>query len=233
MKHPQNWTDLLAAAAVGGLVLFLAMPLTGHGSELASDTKLFLEGQALSLPGDVEITVGDPDPRLNLAECQRYEPFIPNGARLWGRTTLGVRCVEGASWKVFLPVQIKVFGPTPVAARSIARGAALGPDDVRMERVEWTQWPAGALATADQIEGRVATRTLVAGEPLRRDLLRSPAVVQPGEAVKLVLTGASFVVATEGKALTVASDGQAVQVAVSGGRIVSGIARPGKLVELR
>jgi flagella basal body P-ring formation protein FlgA len=144
-----------------------------------------------------------------------------------------VRCVEGASWKVFLPVQIKVFGPTPVAARSIARGAALGPDDVRMERVEWTQWPAGALATADQIEGRVATRTLVAGEPLRRDLLRSPAVVQPGEAVKLVLTGASFVVATEGKALTVASDGQAVQVAVSGGRIVSGIARPGKLVELR
>jgi len=163
-------------------------------SALSIDTHLFLDRQALSLPGDVEITVGEPDPRLNLAPCLRYEPFIPAGARLWGRTTLGVRCVEGATWSVFLPVQIKVFAPAPVAARSIARGQAIGPDDVRFERVELTRWPAGALAAADQLDGKLAARAIVAGEPLHRDLLRTAPLIVPGDPVKIVFSrGEEFV----------------------------------------
>lgn len=226
-------SELLLGALAWAAAMVLTTPLPAHGSELSASSKLFLDSQLTSLPGDVEITVGEPDPRLNLAPCARYEPFIPPGARLWGRSTLGVRCVDGANWSVFLSVQIKVYGPAPVAARSIPRGQAITAEDVRMDRVEWTQFPAGALATPDQIEGRLATRSLIAGEPLRRDFLRAPPVVQAGEPVKLVFTGASFVVATEGKALSGASDGQAVQVAVPNGRILSGIARPGKLVELK
>ena len=202
-------------------------------SELADGTRLFLDRQVLSLPGDVEITVGEPDPRMNLAQCLRYEPFLPAGTRLWGRTSLGVRCVEGATWSVFLPVQIKVYAAAPVAARSIARGQALGPDDVRFDRVELTQWPPGALATADQLDGRLATRTIAAGEPLRRELFRAAPVVLAGDPVKIVFSGAGFLVSTEGRALTLAGDGQAVQVAIAGGKIISGIARPGKVVEIR
>ena len=223
----------------GAAIVAIACALAGGtcfaigASDLVSDTKLFLDSQALSLPGDVEIIVGELDPRLNLAQCLRYEPFIPTGARLWGRTTLGVRCVEGASWSVFIPVQIKVFAPALVAARSILRGQALVPDDVRLERIELTQWPPGALAVADQVDGRLATRTIVAGEPLRRDLLRTAPVVVPGDPVKVVFSGQSFTVSTEGRALTLAGDGQSVQAAVAGGRILSGIARPGKVVEIR
>jgi flagella basal body P-ring formation protein FlgA len=227
------WATIGPMGFVIGLVLLLTALRAADASEMANDTKLFLDRQALSLPGDVEITVGEPDPRLNLAECRRYEPFIPNGARLWGRTTLGVKCVDGATWSIFLPVQIKVFGPAPVAARSVARGQALVPDDVRIERVEWTQWPAGSLAGAEQVEGRIATRTILAGEPLRRDFLRSAPVISPGDTVKIVFTGSSFAVATEGRSLTVAAEGQTVQAAVASGKILSGIARQGKVVELR
>lgn len=231
----------LRSAALHLLVVFVALfaafaagrSAATPPSPLADQTRLFLDRQALSLPGDIEITVGDPDPRFNLATCARYEPFIPNGARLWGRTNLGVRCVEGATWSVFVPVQIKVYAPTPVAARSIARGQPIGPDDVRMDRVDITQWPPGALAGADQLEGRLATRTIVAGEPLRRDSLRSPPVVVPGDPVKIVFAGGSFEISTEGRATTLAADGQAVQASVPGGKILSGIARPGKIVEVR
>jgi flagella basal body P-ring formation protein FlgA len=202
-------------------------------TELASDTRFFLDRQALSLPGDVEITVGELDPRLNLAQCLRHEPFVPPGARLWGRTTLGVRCVEGATWSAFIPVQIKVFAAGPVAARAIPRGQAIGPEDVRLERIELTQWPPGAIAAADQLDGRLATRTIAAGEPLRRDLLRTAPVIVPGDPVRIVFSGQSFTVSTEGRSLTVAGDGQSVQAAVAGGRILSGIARPGKVVEVR
>ena len=227
------WATIGPIGLVLGLLLLLVALHAADASEIANDTKVFLDSQALNLPGDVEITVGEPDPRMNLAECKRYQPFIPNGARLWGRTTLGVRCVEGASWNIFLPVQIKVFGPAPVAARSISRGQPLLADDVRMDRVEWTQFPVGALLGAEQIEGRIATRAIVAGEPLRRELLRAPPILVPGDPVKIVFNGSSFAVATEGRSLTMAAEGQAVQVAVTGGKILSGIARAGKTVEMR
>jgi len=224
----------IAATVVAVACAFTSWTCFASGaSALADDTRLFLDRQALSLPGDVEITVGEPDSRLNLAQCVRYEPFVPSGARLWGRTTLGVRCVEGATWSVYIPVQIKVFAPAPVAARAILRGQALGPDDVRIERVELTQWPPGALAAADQLDGRLATRTIVAGEPLRRDLVRTAPIIVPGDPVKIVFSGQSFMVSTEGRSLNLAGDGQAVQAAVAGGKILSGIARPGKVVEVR
>lgn len=218
-----------------GLTLLVALALaaaSASGSEIADQTRVFVEG--LPLAGtDVEVVVGEPDPRLSLAACRRYEPFVPPGARLWGRTSLGVRCVDGAAWTVYLPIQIKVYAEAPVAARPIPRGQVLAADDVRHDRVELTLYPAGALSGGEAIEGRIATRTIAAGEPLRRDLLRAPTVVRPGDAVRVVADGSGFAVATDGKALTTGTDGQSVQVVVAGGRVVTGIARPGSLVEIR
>lgn len=201
------------------------------GSEIAERTRLFVEG--LALPGaDVEIVVGEVDPRQTLAPCRRYEPFVPTGARLWGRTTLGVRCTEGATWTAYVPMQIKVFAEAPVAARPIARGETLTSEDVRQERVELSAYPTGAFAGV-AAEGRIATRAIAAGEPLRRDLLRSPPVVQAGDLVRVIADGNGFAIATDGKALTAGTDGQTVQVAVASGRVVTGTARPGRIVAIR
>ena len=86
-------------------------------SDLANRMKLYIDQQLLPEGMDVEVSVGEPDPRIVVAACQRFEPFVPSGARLWGRTSLGMRCAEGATWTVFLPVQIKVYAPAPVASR--------------------------------------------------------------------------------------------------------------------
>jgi flagellar basal body P-ring formation protein FlgA len=226
-----DWLGAAVAVTIA-VCIFASGGSRAGSSELASDTRVFLDRHTLALPGDVEVTVGEPDPRLTLSPCLRYEPFVPNGARLWGRTTLGVRCVEGATWNVFIPVQIKVFAEAAVAARSIARGQTLGADDVRLERLELTQWPQGAIATPDELEGRIATRTIVAGEPLRRELVRAAPVMVPGDPVKVVFNGPHFMVSTEGRSLTLAGDGQSVQAAVAGGKTLVGIARAGKIVEV-
>jgi flagella basal body P-ring formation protein FlgA len=44
-----------------------------------------------------EIELGELDSRLRLAPCAKVEPFLPPGARLWGKTRLGLRCTEGPS----------------------------------------------------------------------------------------------------------------------------------------
>ncbi len=221
---------IAVAAVMLSLLAFAAVPARAE-SEIAGRVRGLLE--ATSLPGgaELEIAIGDPDPRLQLAPCRAYEPFVPTGARLWGRTSLGVRCTDGASWTIYLPTQIKVFAPALVAARPLVRGQPVTSEDVRLERIELTAHPAGVLGARDPLEGRTLTRAMAAGEPLRRDLLRAPNILHAGDLVRVQAGGAGYAVTTEGKALAAAVDGQSIQIAV-GGKVLHGVARPGKVVEI-
>lgn len=201
-------------------------------SEIASGTRVFIEQQLLP-GGEVEVAVGEPDPRLQLAPCARFEPFIPPNAKLWGRTSLGVRCVDGANWTVYLPVQVRVFAPVLVASRALPRGHVLGPDDARPERLDLTQLKAPALGADDGVQGLVAARPIAAGEALRRDIVKAPPAISAGDAVRVVIDGPGFAVATDGRALSAAADGESARVATANGRVLTGVARPGKVVAVR
>jgi flagella basal body P-ring formation protein FlgA len=181
----------------------------------------------------VEVAVGEPDPRLTLAPCAKMEPFVPQGARLIGRTSLGVRCVEGANWIVYVPVQIKLFVDAWVAARPVPRGQVLDAEDVRLEHIDIAPLNGNAVLPDMPLIGRTALRALSPGEPVRRDALRAPRVVQPGDAVQVVALGTGFAAQSPGKALTAAADGQTAQVALPSGKVLAGIARPGGIVEVR
>ena len=70
----------------------------------------FLRVQTRGLPGTVTFHVNGIDSANNLPPCEAFELFLPTGARLWGRTTVGVRCAAGANWSLFVKVQVKVEG---------------------------------------------------------------------------------------------------------------------------
>jgi flagellar basal body P-ring formation protein FlgA len=220
------------AFAVLALLLILVCDGARAGSPLAEGSRAFVERQIVP-GGEVEVTVGDPDPRLDLAPCRRFEPFLPPAARLWGRTSLGVRCVDGANWTVYLPVQVKVFAPVLVAARPLPRGHALTADDVRAERLDLASLGTGAYGAEEPVDGLVASRPVAAGEPLRKDFVRPPPVLAAGDPVRIVFEGRGFAVTTDGKALSAAGDGQSARVVTAAGRVLSGTARPGRIVEIR
>lgn len=71
-----------------------------------------------------------------------------------------------------------------------------------------------------------------AGQPLRADWLRAPVAVQQGQIVKLFARGNGFSVSHDGRALATAQSGQTVQIRTGSGQVVSGVARPGGLVEV-
>jgi flagella basal body P-ring formation protein FlgA len=83
-----------------------------------------------------------------------------------------------------------------------------------------------------QAIGRTPTVSLAAGTPLRLDTLRSKPVVQQNQAVRLVLNGNGFSVASEGRAIGSAGEGQVVQVRTASGTVVSGTAKAGGMVEV-
>lgn len=207
-----------------------AQPLQ-TATAIQSAVSEYLAAQTGGLPGQVENSVGSLDPRLALPACPATEVFTPPGARLWGRTNVGVRCASPA-WTIYVPVTVRVTGTYLVTARPLAPGHVMTVTDISAATGDLTLLPAGIAQDPAQVLGRSLAGSLAAGQPVRTDGLRAPLVIQQGQAVKLVSKGRGFEVTAEGKALTQGLLGQVVQVRSPSGQTVSGIARSSGIVEV-
>lgn len=189
---------------------------------------------AARLGSDVrlEVTIGALPSGLQLAPCAHIEPFLPSGARLWGRSRVGMRCIDGAHWSVLVPVTVKVFGPAWVASRPLPALQPIALDDLHQAEVEWTRESQGVATDASQIDNHVLMRPIGVGQPIPLAALRMPQVVGQGDPVKVLGQGRGFAIQTDGIALATAQDGQSVRVRIESGRILTGTARAGRVVEV-
>jgi flagella basal body P-ring formation protein FlgA len=224
---------LHALIAVAALVLLSAAPglqaqeaPTGLAADLESQVRQFaLDGShpAGATAPRIEVSIGSLDPRLRLAPCQRIEPYLPTGMRLWGKARIGLRCVEGTSkWNVYLPVTVRVFGPGLVASNGAAVGAVLGAADVMTAEVDLAEDNSAAVTDANLAVGHAVTRTLKPGQSLRQSDLKPRQWFTAGDTVKVVAQGPGFSVSGEGQALTNGTEGQTARVRIDNGRVVSG-----------
>lgn len=213
------------------LLLFPVICLA-QTSTLTNTLDDFIRTQTQGLPGKVSYTITPLDPRTQLAACSAFEPFIPPGNRLWGRTTVGVRCLGPATWTVYIQVQVNVTGNYLISARAMPAGYVLGPSDIVSRSGDLSALPATIITDEIQAVGKTLKNGLGAGQPLRNDQLLAPWAVQQGQTVRTISNGPGFSVSSDGKALNNAVEGQIVQVRTSSGQTVSGIARAGGTVEI-
>ncbi|MYN26104.1 flagellar basal body P-ring formation chaperone FlgA [Duganella levis] len=192
----------------------------------------FLQVQAGGLPGQVTVTVGAIDPRMQLAACPDPQAFFMPGARAWGKTTVGVRCATPATWTVYIQANVTVVGEYIAAAAPLVQGQPIDANQLTVLKGDLTMLPAGIATDASQVIGRSASVSLPPGTPLRLDTLRSKPVVQSGQLVRLVSSGSGFSVSAEGRAMSTAGDGQVVQVKTGNGQQITGIAKTGGMVEV-
>lgn len=203
---------------------------TAQDAALLHDSQQWLDAAVSNLrPSDtvplrMSVEVGQLNSRLTLASCAKVEPFIPVGSQLWGKTRLGVRCLEGTSrWTVFLPVTIKAFGPAWVVKSNVSPGTVLTEDDVMEAEVDWAAERSPILGTPAQWVGQVASRSLSAGQALRQGMTRAAQVFQAGAQVRVVAQGVGFEISTAGQALSAGYVGQSARVKMDNGRTMSGI----------
>lgn len=181
-----------------------------------------------------EILFGSLDSRLKLAPCARIEPYLPPGTRLWGRSRVGLRCLEGAvRWNVYLPVTVKAWGPGWVIKRPVPAGSVLAQEDAEMAEMDWAEQPYAVLANPERWVGQQAAYALQPGQAIRQNMVRPVAAFGPGAQVRVSSVGAGFQVVVSGEALTAGVPGQSVRVRLSGGRIVTGTVRDGQTVDVR
>ena len=229
------FTSLPAATAIALCVL----PGTSQGQQQRQDTaairqtvEQFLRVQTAGLPGQVNISAGNVDARTNLPQCAAPEAFMPNGSRLWGKTTVGVRCTTPSPWTIYVAATVRVIGEYMTTAAPLVQGHLVGPNDLTKARGDLTMLPPGIITDAGQAVGKTIAISLPSGAPLRSDSLRVQPAVQQGQSVRVITSGPGFQVSTEARALNNAAEGQVVQARTASGQVVSGIAKAGGVVEV-
>ena len=187
-----------------------------------------------AMPGQrIAVEVGAPDARLRLAACQRTEPYLPDVARLWGRSRVGLRCLQGHSpWNISVPVTVKVFGLAQVAKAALPQGRVILPGDIAQAEVDLAEDSSQAISNAEQAVGRALLRPVASGQALRQAHLKLRQWFAVGEDVKVLVRGSGFQAVGNGQALAAGIEGQPVRVRTESGRIVTGLPVAQALIEI-
>lgn len=210
----------------------IAAPVTQQLERLANDAAS-TAWDAQAGPVRVEVVVGKLDPRLQLAACDRIEPYLPPGQRPFGRTHVGLRCLQGPThWNVFLPVTVQVFARALVATTVLPVGTLLQSRHLTEAEVDVAERVDPALRDATQALGRTLARAVPAGAALHQGDLRLRQWFNAGDLVRVVVHGSGWSVSADGQALGAGVEGQPVRVRTDAGRVVSGLPTPDRRVEV-
>lgn len=244
----QLWLSALSALLWAGLCAFAALVSPSAQAQTLADTTVlraevegWLKAQTASGQGSVmrkngwrmETEVGQLDPRLKLAPCDKVRVYVPEGAQMWGRTRVGLRCEQGAvRWQVFWPITVKVWGQALVAAVPLRPGAMVEMSDLRMAEVDLAERTAPAMIRPDEAVGRSVMRNVEVGQAVRQDDLKARRWFAAGDPVRLTVKGPGFQIAAEGTALSHGDEGQCARIRTDNGRVVCGHPVGDRQVEL-
>jgi flagella basal body P-ring formation protein FlgA len=208
----------------------LAAPLTEDRERIRSFADAFIQQQIAGLPGKITYRVEELDKHLAMPPCSKLEAFLPAGNQLIGTTSVGIRCIAGKNWTLYVPAQIRRNIDLVVSARQLPPGHTLQPADLATRSIETTQ--VDGLTDPALALGKVLRLGISAGQTIHEEMLRPPFSITQGQTVQLRAQGVSFNIHGEGKSLNNASDGQPVQIRTASGRVIGGIAKAGGIVEI-
>lgn len=196
------------------------------------------------------VTIAPADARRASPPCDRFTAHLPPGARMIGRTLVGVRC-DGANWQAFVAAEIRVDAPSWTTARALRAGESIAAADLVMTLAPMTQADFDAalalsrggnaaasrgMASLDGRTpaplGRIVLRPVAAGRALASADVRDEGRINAGEAVRVVYNGEGFSVSSDGRAVGPADPGATIQIRLASGNVVNGTLRSDHLVEL-
>ena len=176
---------------------------------------------------DSTVSVGKLDPRLTLDRCQiPLKAFLPAGSRLYGKTTVGVRCGGHKPWTVYVPANIVSLGKYLIAKRSLQRGQILHLEDVEYAQQDTSILPRNHITEADDVVGMELKHQLSPGRTVTANMLTRPDTIKKGQQVTIYSRSGGLLVSSVGIAMANGAEGARVKVKnPSSRRIIEGIVR--------
>jgi len=190
----------------------------------------FLQQITHSMPGKITLKVDAIDSRLTFPPCPQLEAFMPTGAQMQGRTSIGVRCNKQNGWSIYIPATITVTMDQLISSRPLRQGQIIDSGDFRTQAGALTQ--VGTITKESQVLGKVLKYSISGGQLLRQNMFRAPYAVTQGQTVQLIAKGRGIKLRSKGKALNNAAEGESARVKVASGQIISGTAKENGIVEV-
>lgn len=202
-------------------------------SDLLKLGESFLRSQNSKHDGQINIVMGQIDPRLNLPACDDPSAFLPQGGKINGKTTLGLRCTSPKPWSVFVAAQVQLIGDYLVAAGPLSQGQTVTERDIKKVSGDVMSLPAGSITNPEYVLGKTLQQSVPAGATFKTTNLKSALAIQQGQMVKVIAVGKSFNVSTDGQAIGNAAEGQVAKAKTASGQLVTGIAKAGGVLEVQ
>jgi flagellar basal body P-ring formation protein FlgA len=148
------------------------------------------------------VTANGLDNRLRLAVCmQPLEVFLPSGASLGSRVTVGVRCTQDTQWTIYLPLTIESEVPTLILNKALARNTVATAQDVTTQVRRVSGLGSNAIRSAAELAGQRLKRDLPAGTVLTPAMLQPEILIRRGQQVTVIAMVAGIEVRTQAVAL--------------------------------
>jgi flagella basal body P-ring formation protein FlgA len=215
---------------ITGVTLFMLAGTCGATSfqsheSIRETAKAYLHEQAEARnAGKISVTIGQLDSRLRLQQCpEPLETFLPDGARLQGNTTVGVRCPTADGWRIFVTGKVSILADVLVLKTSARRGDSLHAGDVELVERDISALSRGYLEDPAELEGKILKRAVSTGMVLTPGLLEAPRVVRRGDRVTLEARQGTLAVRMQGEAVTDGRPGERIRVrSLNSEKIVEG-----------
>lgn len=206
---------LLLLLAIGPVA---AVPAVASGIQSLDSIReavrtFLLEEAAEEAQQDLQVTVGQLDPRLRLQACDTpLETFFLRGGRRIGNVTVGVECNGTKPWSLYVQAKVQMMADVVVARRPLPRGSVITLDDVALEKRDLSQLNAGYLTDLERVVGMTLKHAVRAGLALTPTLVDAPVAIRRGQTVTILARQGGLEVRMEGEALADGAVGELIRV---------------------
>jgi flagella basal body P-ring formation protein FlgA len=223
-----------ALALISVLISFIGLLLAQNAiANIPPDVdvaiKRFVARNPMVAGMQTEVEYIDQNPTIQACP-EKIEVGSQPGIRLWGRTSVQLRCKK-LSWTYNLAIRVRVIGDYVVAGRYLQGNVKVAQGDLRVVQGDLTDLTDDVLRSVKDGYNRILVRPVQAGMPIGLNDLREPAVIAIGDPVRILISGKDFEVTGEGVAQTSGMVGDTVKVKLYDGQTISGkILRAGVVV---
>lgn len=200
--------------------------------ELGLIAEQYLVEKTKGLVGKTEITITPLDNRLRLPACRNLVAYQSQGARIWGKTTVAIRCEGPEAWRIMVKADVKIHTDYLAAAKVLPQGHVIRESDLTLIVGDITAMRPGVLTSKEHAVGRTVMRAMQPGAAIWAEQLRAIRAIQQGQSVRIISQGRGFSISGEGYAINSANEGQVAKAKMPNGAIVRGIAKADGIIEV-
>ena len=171
---------------------------------IVDTAKAFLESSVSGQTANAqhEISVQSPDSHLRMPAClQPLVAFIPDGYKLSGNTTVGVRCRSSKPWTLYLSVKISSYDEILVAKAYIPKGTVITDSLLMKSRRDMNDYRRGYFTDSAQLTGKVTRRAIARNAAVTPGAITQAVLIKRGQPVNILVQSDGIEISVKGKAL--------------------------------